>query len=236
MSDLEVSTLKSVMGEIHGYRSFNYKNGRLTSVVIPYEWEAGENKAICKLNNHSNHRAGSLDCDCGFYAYKKIGGSSYKTASTIQAIVAGRGIVSEGSRGFRAERAEIIALIHPKFIENKSISNFKLLKEQVLDFGLLVPIILSTLLFSSVYFISDSLRGQVDSELVIVYSINIVMILFNLILVLLFYMRANSRLKIDRTELEKNYPGVKFYSSEKEAVKDYNLETTSWLKTYSCFD
>lgn len=76
------------------------------------------------------HPIGSASCECGFYAYFD-GGNDYLTQSSsawlalyiggtddtaprVGAIVNGYGLVTVGSRGFRAEKAEVIALISPK--------------------------------------------------------------------------------------------------------------------------
>lgn len=64
----------------------------------------------------SNHRPGSLSCTCGFYAYFDTAYDNPYDDSPgrIRALVDGYGVVTVGSRGFRAEKAKIVALIISK--------------------------------------------------------------------------------------------------------------------------
>lgn len=61
------------------------------------------------------HDVGSLTCECGFYAYFD-GGDDYhsKASMAVTGIVEGYGHVVAGVRGFRAEKARVLALIKPK--------------------------------------------------------------------------------------------------------------------------
>lgn len=61
------------------------------------------------------HDVGSLACECGFYAYFD-GGDDYhsKASMAVTGIVEGYGHVVAGVRGFRAEKARVLALIKPK--------------------------------------------------------------------------------------------------------------------------
>lgn len=81
------------------------------------------------------HTLAGVDCTCGFYAYfdggndylstpssggYSYGGGIFVTTGTedkaprVGAIVNGWGVVTVGSRGFRAGKAEVVALISPK--------------------------------------------------------------------------------------------------------------------------
>lgn len=57
------------------------------------------------------HRVGSLSCTCGFYAYFDNGPNTYHAPSNVQGLVEGYGVTTVGTRGFRAEKARIKALI-----------------------------------------------------------------------------------------------------------------------------
>lgn len=60
------------------------------------------------------HTVGQLDCTCGFYAYTtNLLPQPYLHSGNVRGIVAGYGRVTEGSRGFRASRARILALVPP---------------------------------------------------------------------------------------------------------------------------
>jgi len=56
------------------------------------------------------HPAGVKDCVCGFYAYFD-GSNAYHTGHTVAAIIEGYGRCTIGTRGFRAEKARLVALI-----------------------------------------------------------------------------------------------------------------------------
>lgn len=58
------------------------------------------------------HTPGSAGCQCGFWAYFD-GSNDYEDSSRVTAIVEGQGVVTVGTKGFRAEKAEIVALVDP---------------------------------------------------------------------------------------------------------------------------
>lgn len=92
-------------------------------------------REIGPASEQPGHQMAGVKCECGFYAYFD-GGNDYLTtprppypspmsaayyitasddpAPRVGAIVNGWGLVTIGTRGFRAERAEIVALISPK--------------------------------------------------------------------------------------------------------------------------
>jgi hypothetical protein len=96
-------------------------------------------REIGPASEQPGHRMAGVKCDCGFYAYFD-GGNDYLTAPPttpypspmssaayyitttnsedkaprVGAIVNGWGVVTVGTRGFRAEKAQIVALISPK--------------------------------------------------------------------------------------------------------------------------
>lgn len=61
------------------------------------------------------HTVGALNCQCGFYAYTDGFNDYYSEykEQRLAAIVEGYGICTTGSRGFRASRARVVALIEP---------------------------------------------------------------------------------------------------------------------------
>lgn len=59
----------------------------------------------------TGHRVGSKDCTCGFYAYLDEGQNPNDHDGNVLAIVEGYGVVTYGSRGFRAEKIKVLALI-----------------------------------------------------------------------------------------------------------------------------
>lgn len=56
----------------------------------------------------------TLGCECGFYAYFDEGSNPYHTkGETLRGLVEAQGRLTVGNRGFRAEKAAIVALIEP---------------------------------------------------------------------------------------------------------------------------
>jgi hypothetical protein len=89
------------------------------TVSIPPIPAPGEKKPVIE------HRLAGVSCQCGFYAYFD-GGNDYLVqpgasitygpedkAPRIGAIIEGWGVCTIGTRGFRAEKAKVVALIIP---------------------------------------------------------------------------------------------------------------------------
>lgn len=125
-------------GTMVGIRSFAVDGlGRLTGVTQPEVFTPSENTAACRrvpINEimqsftltftgapssrtlapvRDDHRAGKLGCSCGYYAYFDAGDNPNHRASNVEAIIEGYGIVTTGTRGFRAEKARLVGLIAP---------------------------------------------------------------------------------------------------------------------------
>lgn len=86
-----------------------------------FEWTAPRQRvslvhagreAAKKERELASHRPGSLACQCGFYAYfDDAYNNPYDQKDRVRGLVEGYGLVTVGSRGFRAEKAKIVALI-----------------------------------------------------------------------------------------------------------------------------
>jgi hypothetical protein len=84
--------------------------------IVPPMPAPGEKKPVIE------HRLAGVACQCGFYAYFD-GGNDYlqqpesswsdDKAPRIGAIIEGWGVCTVGARGFRAEKAKVVALIIP---------------------------------------------------------------------------------------------------------------------------
>lgn len=73
-----------------------------------------------KAPEKPKHSLAGLDCHCGFYAYFD-GRNDYKDPDRIAAIIEGFGVCTVGTRGFRASKARLVAIVVPgkKFPEAK---------------------------------------------------------------------------------------------------------------------
>ena len=60
----------------------------------------------------ADHRIGSGDCTCGYYAYFDGGPNPYAGGpGRVDALIEGYGTCTVGQRGFRAEKARLVALV-----------------------------------------------------------------------------------------------------------------------------
>lgn len=65
-----------------------------------------------KSEPEPTHQVGGLGCACGFYAYFD-GDNTYHQHGQVEAVVQGYGVTTVGSRGFRAEKSRLLALVRP---------------------------------------------------------------------------------------------------------------------------
>lgn len=124
----EFSDKPFIAGTLRGLRAFDVSySGTLSSIYFRYIWNANINSAACNIATkikticpHDNW----MGCTCGFYAYTTGRNDLFKlcdpdncytTMSShsrrIGAIIEGWGSVIVGDRGFRAEKARIVAII-----------------------------------------------------------------------------------------------------------------------------
>lgn len=60
----------------------------------------------------TDHQVGQVTCSCGFYAYFD-GSNTYAKPDRVTAIIEGYGVCTVGDRGFRAEKARLLAIVDP---------------------------------------------------------------------------------------------------------------------------
>lgn len=72
----------------------------------------GAGPAEDKPEKHE-HVVGSAGCKCGYYAYFD-GGNDFAKPDRVTAVVEGTGVCTVGSRGFRAEKMRLLALVIPR--------------------------------------------------------------------------------------------------------------------------
>lgn len=115
----EFSIRPFAAGSVVGLRSFAVTpDYQLSAVTRRVSWIPGQNMARCLRvwwRPPDSHRVGVVGCSCGFYAYFD-GTNDYANmivGVSVTGIVEGYGLVTVGSRGFRAEKARIVALVEP---------------------------------------------------------------------------------------------------------------------------
>jgi hypothetical protein len=122
---------------VRGARAFEIADGGwLAGCTYKYKWVPGENVARCvrqtqyteriQRQMHGDNQPYIADRDIpdhtignctsgnghGLYGYYD-GSNTYRSTNRIEAVIEGYGRVVLGNRGFRAERAEIIAIAAP---------------------------------------------------------------------------------------------------------------------------
>lgn len=107
-----------VAGSVSGVRSWRIrKDGTLTGVVYQEPWGPRLNTAHCMIYTNVpgvEHRRAQAECTCGFYAYFHAKHNSYgRYAQTVNGIIEGVGLASVGNKGFRIEKARVVALVKP---------------------------------------------------------------------------------------------------------------------------
>lgn len=111
-----------VPGKLIGYRLFAVKGIRLVAMGVGYCWHPGENSAQCmrQLWYGNPHHSDKIQesCTCGFYArYEAYDlndlielGYPLGTSGFVYGVIEAYGQVFLGSRGFRTEKARILAI------------------------------------------------------------------------------------------------------------------------------
>lgn len=102
-----------VAGTINGIRHFRIDRlGRLCP-VSKHEapWKPGLNTATHMGYTTQAHSVAGAGCDCGFYAFFSDRQRGNYNLTEIRGIIRAHGRVTIGSLGFRAEKAEIVALV-----------------------------------------------------------------------------------------------------------------------------
>ncbi len=87
-------------------QGLQYRNGYPARYVEPF---------LQVETEEAKHRAADLKCECGYYAYFDGGSNPYHYKKTgepqIHGVIEAYGLVTVGSRGFRAEKAVIKAVV-----------------------------------------------------------------------------------------------------------------------------
>lgn len=118
-----------VAGSIVGQRRFKLTDdGRLSSPLVGSEIEPGVNLAqhagriatsfgfVTVLvstgsYSHAANQVATAACTCGWYAYTETEHDEYASLGTVRAIVEGTGRVTVGTKGFRAEKLRVLAIV-----------------------------------------------------------------------------------------------------------------------------
>jgi hypothetical protein len=151
MSDFKGEDFDFAVGSIKGLRSWSIDDkGRLRGVTHPAIWTPGENVSACRapsgpIGLHCGDPACALcrhlptsqpkppaahtfdpECQCGFWAYDEVG---FEEHGDAVGIIEGYGRTTIGTKGFRCEKAKIVALCRDTEKGTLSLSEWLRLKE-----------------------------------------------------------------------------------------------------------
>lgn len=110
-----------MVGVVTGIRRFTiYEDADLLSPYAAKAWQCGWNKAECLCTAHA---APNANCSCGFYAY--YGADQTEShVGNVTGIIEASGRVIVGSKGFKAEKARVVALIEPGLHSHNAVMDF----------------------------------------------------------------------------------------------------------------
>lgn len=239
----EFSDRPLIAGSIVGLRSFGVDTlGRLTGVNFKSVFTPDVNAAICRGDTRrspfafltmphmmslpcecpacktpqskKNHRPGTLDCTCGYYAYFDREANPYHKDGNMLGLVEGFGNVTVGSRGFRAEKAKLVALI------DESATPLALIKRYTWQFWLNFAAAL-WIIFWAVLDLRDARWGVGGTELgLALIVLTVLIVLRNKAFLNKTRPGSTSRLT---PEIRRNYPAVPVYPSLSAALAEHPL-------------
>ena len=147
--DFHDDTLLVVGSCIAGRSWRAYPDGTLTGVTYGQTWKTTGNEAYCPYvglekgssaaipggwrhggmfyphgrTNPRKHRPGGIGCSCGYWCYHDLAASaSWKPAGLLLGVVGvvhAYGLMTRGSKGYRAQFADIAALVRPDWADRR---------------------------------------------------------------------------------------------------------------------
>lgn len=199
------------VGTIRGLRTWEYQpySGALHSVTYDYIWNPNDNLAYCGFTRYG--RCAREHCGCGFWAYHD--GSEYPCGN-VTGIIDAWGPTTVGTKGFRAQNAKILALC-----VNASLM-FDHERTLIRRMSVLAGLLALTCVMLAVFQVWGpllALSGVTGGVLVGTFAI------YMLIRSTRGELSYGKLTKEDVAVLQRNYPGIPVYSSQKKMLKDFPL-------------
>ncbi len=102
-----------IPSSVLGFRQWYWKNGSISSYGDS-KWSNGSLTSVCERftglgEEKEDHSSPELDCTCGIYAHY-LPLESYERTHNVFGVVEASGRLLMGTKGFRAEKAKIVAL------------------------------------------------------------------------------------------------------------------------------
>lgn len=199
------------IGTMRGLRTWEYQpySGCLHSVTYTYVWKPGNNLAFCATTRHG--RCKREYCGCGFWAYHD--GSEYPCGN-VTGVIDAWGPTTVGTKGFRAQNAKILALcVNGGLMFDHERT---LIRRMSVLAGLLVLTCVMLAVFQA-WGPLLALSGVTGGVLVGTFAI------YMLIRSTRGELSYGKLTKEDVAVLQRNYPGIPIYTSQKKMLKDFPL-------------
>lgn|SRR5882757_401768 len=103
-----------IIDSVLGYRQWSWKSNELYS-MHQTDWSKGNQRAVCHRGNlnediEPDHEAPDPDCSCGIYAHYLPLESYHAWSDRVFGVIEASGRILMGTKGYRAEKAKIVAL------------------------------------------------------------------------------------------------------------------------------
>lgn len=124
-----------------GYRQWGYSHAGLVSMK-PADWSTGKLHARCERmlleQDFKKHKSPEISCYCGIYAHYLPIESYTRNYPAVFGVIEGSGKILMGTKGFRAEKAKILALAgyghHNEWFEVSDSERSRYGRESLLEF------------------------------------------------------------------------------------------------------
>lgn len=146
------------------------------------------------------HVTAGVDCACGYYAYFD-GTNTYAQPDRVAAIIEGYGVCTVGDRGFRAEKARLLAIVDPSMRR----------WWQTWRFNALIAVVFAALLTKDLI-AGEWLIAALDG---VTTGLNVALAVWSL--------RADRKVAPQLALVRRNYPDVPRYRTARAAMKAHPL-------------
>jgi hypothetical protein len=110
------STEYTIIDSVRGFKQWSWNSDRKLVSMFPGDWSNGSLTSTCsryeldKDKSSDTHVSPDVSCTCGIYAHYLPLESYEKVRSNIFGVVEASGRILMGTKGFRAEKAKVVAL------------------------------------------------------------------------------------------------------------------------------
>lgn len=105
-----------ILESVRGYKQWSWNKERKLVSMFTADWSNGSHTSVCsryeldKDKSSARHRSPDNGCTCGIYAHYLPLESYEKVRNSVFGVVEASGKILMGTKGFRAEKAKVVAL------------------------------------------------------------------------------------------------------------------------------